>query len=28
VEYAEAGHFIQEWGEVVARDALRAFGGR
>jgi predicted esterase len=28
VEYGEAGHFIQEWGEDVARDALAAFGGR
>jgi pimeloyl-ACP methyl ester carboxylesterase len=28
VEYADAGHFIQEWGAVVARDALQAFGGR
>jgi pimeloyl-ACP methyl ester carboxylesterase len=26
VEYADAGHFIQEWGDAVARDALRAFG--
>jgi haloalkane dehalogenase len=26
VVYAEAGHFIQEWGEPIARDALRAFG--
>ncbi len=28
VEFADAGHFIQEWGDDVARDALRAFGGR
>ena len=28
VEYAEAGHFIQEWGDDVARDALQAFAGR
>ncbi len=26
VAYADAGHFIQEWGEPVARDALAAFG--
>jgi haloalkane dehalogenase len=26
VEYPEGGHFLQEWGEPVARDALRAFG--
>ncbi len=24
--FAEAGHFLQEWGEPVARAALRAFG--
>jgi len=24
--YADAGHFIQEWGAEIARDALRAFG--
>lgn len=28
VEYADAGHFIQEWGDAVARDALASFGGR
>jgi haloalkane dehalogenase len=27
VEYSEGGHFLQEWGDRVARDALRAFGG-
>jgi haloalkane dehalogenase/tRNA(adenine34) deaminase len=27
VEYPEGGHFLQEWGDQVARDALRAFGG-
>jgi haloalkane dehalogenase len=27
VEYPEAGHFIQEWGDEVARDAMRAFRG-
>jgi haloalkane dehalogenase len=26
VELAEAGHFVQEWGEDVARRALRVFG--
>ena len=26
VVYAEAGHFIQEWGDPIARDALNAFG--
>ncbi len=25
-EHAEAGHFVQEWGEVVAQKALEAFG--
>ena len=25
-EIADAGHFVQEWGEVVARKALEAFG--
>lgn len=25
VEYADGGHFLQEWGDRVARDALRAF---
>ncbi|MBW2442386.1 MAG: alpha/beta fold hydrolase [Deltaproteobacteria bacterium] len=25
-EITEAGHFVQEWGEVVARKALEAFG--
>ncbi|MBE0622405.1 MAG: alpha/beta fold hydrolase [Burkholderiales bacterium] len=27
-EHAEAGHFVQEWGEDIARRALRAFAGR
>jgi haloalkane dehalogenase len=27
VEYPDGGHFLQEWGEPVARDALRAFAG-
>jgi pimeloyl-ACP methyl ester carboxylesterase len=27
MEIADAGHFVQEWGEPVAREALRAFGG-
>ncbi len=26
-EHAEAGHFVQEWGEDIARRALRAFAG-
>jgi len=26
MEVAEAGHFVQEWGEPIARAALRAFG--
>ena len=26
VELAEAGHFVQEWGEQVARRALGVFG--
>jgi len=26
LEIPEAGHFVQEWGEAVARAALRAFG--
>ena len=26
VEYPDAGHFLQEWGADVARDALRTFG--
>lgn len=26
MEIAEAGHFVQEWGEPVARAALKAFG--
>ena len=26
-EHAEAGHFVQEWGEDIARRALDAFGG-
>ncbi len=25
-EIAEAGHFVQEWGEAVTRKALEAFG--
>ena len=25
-EIADAGHFVQEWGEEVARKALEAFG--
>ena len=25
-ELAEAGHFVQEWGEEVARESLAAFG--
>ena len=27
-EHAEAGHFVQEWGEDIAGRALAAFGGR
>jgi haloalkane dehalogenase/tRNA(adenine34) deaminase len=23
----DAGHFVQEWGDIVAREALRSFGG-
>jgi pimeloyl-ACP methyl ester carboxylesterase len=26
LEIPEAGHFVQEWGEEIARAALRAFG--
>jgi hypothetical protein len=26
LEIPEAGHFVQEWGEPIARAALRAFG--
>jgi hypothetical protein len=26
LEVPEAGHFVQEWGEPVARAALAAFG--
>jgi len=26
--HAPAGHFVQEWGEEIARQALAAFGGR
>jgi hypothetical protein len=26
LEIPEAGHFVQEWGEPVARKALAAFG--
>jgi hypothetical protein len=25
-EVKEAGHFVQEWGDVVAKKALEAFG--
>jgi pimeloyl-ACP methyl ester carboxylesterase len=25
---AEGGHFVQEWGEPIARAAIAAFGGR
>ena len=25
-EVAEGGHFVQEWGEEIARAALKAFG--
>ena len=28
LEIAEAGHFVQEWGDIVAEAALKAFGGR
>jgi pimeloyl-ACP methyl ester carboxylesterase len=28
MEIAEGGHFVQEWGEDIARAALAAFGGR
>jgi pimeloyl-ACP methyl ester carboxylesterase len=28
MEIPEGGHFVQEWGEPVARAALEAFGGR
>lgn len=24
---AEGGHFVQEWGEPIAREVMRAFGG-
>jgi hypothetical protein len=27
MEIADAGHFVQEWGEPVARAALAHFGG-
>ena len=27
-EHAQAGHFVQEWGEVVAGKALEIFGHR
>jgi hypothetical protein len=23
----EGGHFVQEWGDDIAREALKAFGG-
>ena len=26
-EHSEAGHFVQEWGEEIAREAISAFGG-
>jgi hypothetical protein len=26
LEVAEAGHFVQEWGDPIARRALEAFG--
>jgi hypothetical protein len=26
-EHSEAGHFVQEWGEEIARKALAAFDG-
>jgi haloalkane dehalogenase len=26
-EHSEAGHFVQEWGEEIARRALEAFEG-
>jgi haloalkane dehalogenase len=25
-EATEAGHFVQEWGDVIAKRALQAFG--
>lgn len=28
LEIADGGHFVQEWGEEIARAALAAFGGR
>jgi pimeloyl-ACP methyl ester carboxylesterase len=28
MEIADGGHFVQEWGEEIARAALAAFGGR
>jgi len=28
MEIADGGHFVQEWGEEIARAALSAFGGR
>jgi haloalkane dehalogenase len=28
LEIAEGGHFVQEWGEPIARAALEAFGGK
>jgi len=27
LEIAEGGHFVQEWGDEIAREALKAFGG-
>jgi haloalkane dehalogenase len=26
-EHPNAGHFVQEWGEEIAREAIAAFGG-
>ena len=26
-EHSEAGHFVQEWGEEIARKAIAAFDG-
>jgi hypothetical protein len=28
MEIPEGGHFVQEWGEPIARASLEAFGGR
>jgi hypothetical protein len=27
LEIPEGGHFVQEWGDEIAREALKAFGG-